>query len=409
VRRPHVHAEMTAFIRRLLRVVRWRYSGLVLLVAANLAMHVSIIEQPNALMVAEVYYVNDARAVVAGEGELRPEHPPLGQLIIASGIRVLGDNPTGWRLFPVLFGAIGIVFFHLICGRLGMSPITAFVATFLFAFENLSFVQAGIAMLDVFSVTFMLAGFWLYLRGNVVPSAGMFALSTLTKLTGGLGVLAVMLHWLLSRRDRPARFVVSLSVAPLLFFLLLPLLDYLLTGELYEPFGRVREILSVSRSITFTDYANLYASRPWAWVLRPTVMPYYWDPQYVAVVSFTIGALIIPTMVCMFAIARQGNQVGLFSISWFSFAYLAWIPLSLITDRMSYVFYFYPAVGAVCLGLAWALVTLVARARREETVGRCRLVIALVVFYLVVHAALLVLLTPLCSFWVSLQMAVPPA
>jgi predicted membrane-bound dolichyl-phosphate-mannose-protein mannosyltransferase len=237
----------------------------------------------------------------------------------------------------------------------------------------------------------------------------MLALSTLAKLTGGLGVAVVGLDWLLVRREKPVRFMVSLAIAPLLFFLLLPVLDYALTGELYDPLGRVQDILTVTRSITFSQYTNMYASRPWDWVLRPTVMPYYWDPQYVAVVSFTVGALIIPAMVCMAIAARRGNRIGLFSVSWFACTYLVWIPLSLITDRMSYVFYFYPAVGAVCLGLAWGLSTLVVRSKREETPGRRRLVISIAGFYLMFHAAILVLLTPLLSFWVSLQMAVPPA
>ncbi len=401
--------KSTAFTRPLRRITGWRYFGLLLLAVINLALHLSIIQQPNDLMVDEVYYVNDARAVVAGEGELRPEHPPLGQLIIAAGIRVFGDKPIGWRLFPVLFGVLGIVCFHLMCERLGLPRGASLVASFLFAFENLSFVQSSIAMLDVFSVTFMLAGFWLYLRRNPVPAAAMFALSMLAKLTGVVGLLVVVLYWLLAQRERPVRFFVSLSVAPLLFVLLLPVLDYVLTGEMYNPVGRVQEILNVSRSITFTDYANLYASRPWEWVLRPVVMPYYWDPQYVAVVSFSVGALIIPAMVWMVVCAKRGALVGFFSVSWFSFAYLAWIPLSLLTNRMSYIFYFYPAVGAVCLGLAWGLWTLVARARREETVGRRRLLVGLAAFYLAFHAAVLVLLTPLFSFWASLQMAVPPA
>ena len=120
-------------------------------------------------------------------------------------------------------------------------------------------------------------------------------------------------------------------------------------------------------------------------------------------------ASIIPAMVWMVVCAKRSALVGFFSVSWFSFAYLAWIPLSLLTNRMSYIFYFYPAVGAVCLGLAWGLWTLVARARREETVGRRRLLVGLAAFYLAFHAAVLVLLTPLFSFWASLQMAVPPA
>jgi predicted membrane-bound dolichyl-phosphate-mannose-protein mannosyltransferase len=364
------------------RLLAWRYLGLALLVAATAAMHLSIINQPADFMVDEVYYVKDARAIVSGEGELRPEHPPLGQLLIAAGIYMFGDNPFGWRFLSVVFGSFGIVFFYLVCGRLGMSRRTAFLASFLFAFENMSFVQASIAMLDVFSVTFMLAAFWLYLRGNSVTAAVAICLSTLCKLTGGLALPVIGLHWLLTRRDRPVRFMVSLAIAPLLFTLTIPLFDYIMTGEMYDPITRISEILSVSSSITFTDFTNLYASRPWEWVLRPEVMPYYWDPQYVSAVSFTVGALVIPTAILMTVLARRGNEVGLFGVSWFALTYVSWIPLSLITDRMSYVFYFYPSVGAICLGLGWAVSALIDYGRSADSGKRRRLAIVAAVGYL---------------------------
>ena len=44
----------------------------------------------------------------------------------------------------------------------------SFLATFLLSLENLSFVQASIAMLDVYSLAFMLLPFWLYLKGRIL-------------------------------------------------------------------------------------------------------------------------------------------------------------------------------------------------------------------------------------------------
>ena len=34
-----------------------------------------------------------------------PEHPPLGKEIIAAGLALFGDDPWGWRFFPVLAGS----------------------------------------------------------------------------------------------------------------------------------------------------------------------------------------------------------------------------------------------------------------------------------------------------------------
>jgi predicted membrane-bound dolichyl-phosphate-mannose-protein mannosyltransferase len=390
------------------RLVRWRYFGLAVLVIVTLAMHLSIINQPDDFMVDEIYYVNDARAIVDGVGELRPEHPPLGQLLIAAGIAVFGDTTFGWRFLSSVFGAAGIVFFYLICDRLGLSRRASFLATFLLALENLTFVQASIAMLDVFNVTFMLAAFWLYLRRSYALSGVAICLSTLVKLTGALTLPVIALHWLLTRRDRAKYFILSMVSAPIWFFTAIPFLDALIIGYPDNPIGRAREILSVSATITFSRYTNIFASRPWDWVLKPTVMPYYWDPHYVAAVSFSIGALIIPVMVVMAIMARRGNQAGLFSVLWFLSTYVVWIPASLITDRMSYVFYFYPTVGAVCLGLGWVLSWFLDRARQHPSVRRGRAMTGACLAFLAFHAAVLVLLTPLFGFWVSREMTTTP-
>src|SRR3712207_5187294 len=36
-------------------------------------------------------------------------HPPLGKLVLAIGIALLGDAPLGWRLMPALFGCALLV------------------------------------------------------------------------------------------------------------------------------------------------------------------------------------------------------------------------------------------------------------------------------------------------------------
>lgn len=391
------------------RLTRWQYFGLFLIVGVTLGLHLSIINDPQDVMVDEVYYVNDARGIVAGEGQLRAEHPPLGQLLIAAGIGLFGDTTFGWRILPVIFGSAGIVFFYLICCRLGMTRRASLIGTFLLAFENLTFVQAGIAMLDVFCVTFMLAAFWCYLRKSYLLSGVAICLSTLVKLTGALALPVIAVHWLLTRRDRPMYFSLSMLAAPVFFFATIPVFDMLAVGYPVNPISRAREILNVSASITFTKYTNMFASRPWDWVLTPDVMPYYWDPQYLAVVSFTIGVFIIPTVVCMVLLARNRHTVGLFGTLWFASTYLIWIPASLITDRMSYIFYFYPTIGAICLGLGWGVSQLLDIGSHHESIARGRAIVAGCWCFLALHFLLLILLTPLFGFWVSLEAAAAPS
>jgi len=48
----------------------------------------------------------------------------------------------------------------------------------------------------------------------------------LTKLYGALALGAIILHWLLTRRDRRVRFTLSMLLAPASFVLLMPLFDF---------------------------------------------------------------------------------------------------------------------------------------------------------------------------------------
>jgi dolichyl-phosphate-mannose--protein O-mannosyl transferase len=179
------------------RFLRWEYGPLVVLVAVILLLHFSIMMRPNQPLFDELHYVPDARLVMSGEETARPEHPPLSKLLIIGGIELFGDNPVGWRFFPIVSSVAGVAFFYLACRRLHLSRKLALIATFLLGLENLSFVHGSIAMLDVHCITFGLLGLWLYLRKNYIPAAVAIGLSALAKMTG-LAMLAVIgLHWAL--------------------------------------------------------------------------------------------------------------------------------------------------------------------------------------------------------------------
>jgi dolichyl-phosphate-mannose-protein mannosyltransferase len=348
-------------VKRLFHLLgKKEYVWLCLLVLVVLAMHFSIIAQPAEPIFDEQHYVPDARSILQGEGTLRGEHPPLGKLFIVFGMFLFGDNPLGWRFFSVLFGAICIVLFYLVCRQLAMSKRASFLATSLLALENLSFVQASVAMLDVYSVAFMLCSFWLYLKGRYLLSGVSVALAALAKIGGVLALPAILLHWLLTKRASPLRFVATMLTAYASFLLLMPLFDFFVFRKFVNPVARIATMLTTGGNLTFANYTHEAASRPWDWVLHPEMFAYWNAPYYIAAISPTIWALIIPSVLYMVFRAIKGNQAGLFGISWFASTYLVWIPLSLITDRISYLYYFYPTVGAICIGLGLGFSQLIA-------------------------------------------------
>lgn len=391
--------DMETIKQLIARFSAWEYAGLLMIVLVTLGLHFSVIMTPDEPFGDEQHYIPDARLIIDGEGTQRPEHPPVGKLLLVTGIQLFGDNPLGWRFFSVTLGTIGIIFFYLICRRLNLPKRIAFLATFLIAFENLSFVQAGIAMLDVYSLVFALIAFWLYLRGNYVMSGVAIALSALAKLNGTLVLLVIGLHWLLADRVRPQRFLLSMLSAPASFLMLMPLFDYAIWNEWFNPIAQVEKMLRLSSSILFSDIDPGIGSRPWEWIFTyPDVMavwPYWWTPPYTGVISPTIWIFIIPVAIYITFKAIKGNTPVLLPFSWFASTYLIWIPLSLITDRVTYVYYFYHTVGAICIGLAIVLFQLLDIAEARKT-GKFRWMVKLgVPFYLLLHLIAFIIITPL--------------
>jgi dolichyl-phosphate-mannose-protein mannosyltransferase len=384
--------------QNLSQIYRWPYIWLYLLVIATLIMHLVIINNPPQLIFDENHYVPEARNIIEEHEIVRQEHPPLGKLFIVGGIKLFGDNPWGWRFFSVIFGTATIVLFYFLCRRLDMSRNATSIATFLLALENMTFVQASVAMLDVYCLTFMLASFLLYASRQYAATGIAIGLSALAKLNGALAVLAVFIHWLSRRQGRSWWFALTVVLAPMAFVGLMALFDLAIVRDfsaLEDPISRIKTMLTLSGSLTFTSVEHPAMSRPWEWLIYYKPMGYWYGPHYLAAISPSVWALVMPTFAYMVYRAVRGSQAGLFGAAWFAGTYLVWIPISLITDRVSYIYYFYPTVGAVCLGLGLGLSQLLEFYQRRVPGKLKKTILALFIFYLVFHLACFVALSPL--------------
>jgi len=400
-----------------------------------LVLHLLIIAKPTAMMFDEQYYVPAANSFLAGGELTNPEHPPLGKWLIAAGIFIFGDSAMGWRIPSVIFGVASIFIFYLICVRLTRKEVggseaitlnsptpsprhawfttTTFVpvfATFLFAAENLSFVQAHIAMLDVFYVTLMLLGFLLYLQGNYLSCGVVMGLSMLCKAMALLAILAVVLHWGLTRRHEVAEEIRRmlntlrgkkamshysalldmgklLISAAVVWVVLLPLLEYPASHQFSDPISRTIYMLGFHIEHAASSYTSPIASMPWTWVSSPTNIIYWppnfawvsgrWtlaidsaNPLYWAAISWNIWALILLSMLYLtYEVIRYRavqHNIATFGLSWFFGVYVLLIPLDLATGRLMYTFYFYPAIPVVCLAIAWSVWKLWSVMRKEK-------------------------------------------
>lgn len=340
------------------KIIDSEYAGLSFLLAAIAGTHFSTIMQPSNLVWDESYYVPEARSILAGTGITTLGHPPLGKLFIASGTYMFGDNPFGWRIFPVLFGLASIWLLYAVCRQLKLSKTISLAAAFLFATEDLSFAMGSIAMLDVFSFTFMLASFYLYLKGNYKIMGLAIALATLCKLPGMLALPVILIHWLVTNRREPRRFILSMLVTPAVFLLLLPLFDLIAVHGLVDPVSQLRQMLS-SGNITFAsalrdnyDYFGVLLSRPWHWLIHYQEIIYTVNPVYHLELSFALWVLIVPAIIVLMVRSVKKDEAAFFALCWFGVTYFFWVVLTLVTDRTTYLYYFYPSVGAVCIGIA---------------------------------------------------------
>ena len=375
------------------RIYRWEYFWLCLILIATLAMHFSIINNPPELVLDELHYVKDARVIMDTQHDERPEHPPLAKLFIIGGMYVFGDNQWGWRFPPILFGTIGIALFYLICRRLQMSRTTASITTFLLGFENFYFLMSGIAMLDVFFVVLMFAFFVLYLYREYLLSGIFIGLAALAKLYAAMATPALLIHWLFTRTRTSRWFALTVILAPVSFVALFPLFDFAITHQLENPVMRIKDMLSLTGSLTFENTTHPAMSRPWSWLLNYNPMAFWYTPHYTGAVSPTIWILMIPIILYLLYKATQRNEVGLFGFAWILGTFLLWIPASIITDRISFIFYFYPTIGALCLG-AGLMISDALKWASARTGGVRFGVTAGVTAFLVFHFISLVILSP---------------
>jgi dolichyl-phosphate-mannose-protein mannosyltransferase len=295
-------------------------------------------------------------------------------------------------------GTACIVLFYYICRRLNMSPTATNLATFLLALENMTFIQASVAMLDVFFFVFMLAAFLLYLNRRYILAGIAGGLSTLAKLVGALAMPAMIIHWFGTRTRHSRWFALTLVLSVVTFVGLMPLLDYCIVrnfADVTSPLERIKTMLSMTSSLTFAGSTHEAMSRPWAWLLSYHPMPFWWTPHYISGISPTVWALTIPTFGYMVFKVIKRSEAGLFGVAWFASTYLLWIPASLITDRISYLFYFYPSVGAICIGLGVGLNELLGVFRKRPSGKLKWTVLGIFIVFIVGHLVSFMIYYPL--------------
>lgn|GEM_PF-771192 len=123
----------------------------------SLSIFIFRISQPEHPIFDEENYVSAARQflLVMGTNE-NWTHPPGAKLLIGLGIKIWGDNPLGWRCMSCLFGSVTLTGIYVLATELFESLPYALAVTLLCLVNQVLFVHARIAMLEIFWFCFSL-------------------------------------------------------------------------------------------------------------------------------------------------------------------------------------------------------------------------------------------------------------
>jgi len=327
----------------------------------------------------EAHYIPAVRRMMRGEGGVNLEHPPLAKLLIMAGVRLIGDNPIGWRLFITLSGAASIYLVGLVAQELTGDRRISFVAASLFAFDITSFNLGSMAILDPPTLMFSLLGTLLFLRRRCGLAGLAFGLALLCKLTASFILAAVLLMRLAldvsgSRDIRDglrtwmAVFERTLFIAAAVFLAGLALYDHYY-HVFHTPFEHVDFMLRYHSGLTYSESDEVYLPLSWTNPLQQfprtpyflvTVLVDGREYHTIAYYGMQTPLWWMTWVVAAFSAYGLFTHLGgarsrithLFILSWFSLTYLIYFPAGYILRRWVYPFYFYMTVPAIAIGLS---------------------------------------------------------
>ncbi len=364
--------------------------GVVILVVAHIALLIGL-STPERFVFDEFHYVPAARQMlepVSPLPMLNPMHPPLAKQFIALSIRCFGDNGFGWRYPGALFGALAVVAVYL-CGLVLFAAQGPAIAAALIAFFNqMLFVQARTAMLDIFALTFSLFAIAAFMRGfrETRPHlwfmlAGLgFGLSAACKWNGMfplavsillVAVIRMMQRWRTRFADarpddwyRPDAWPDFRWYHAWACFLIVPALAYLTTFiplyglSLPDMLEAQRRIFADNTTTAIAGHTYQSSWPTWPFLLRPVW--YLFDKvgeDRIAAVVFLGNPLVLwpallAIMFCLREFIVRRSADAFLILAFYCGTYFAW---ALLPRSLAFLYYYFPSATLASLALVYAL------------------------------------------------------
>jgi dolichyl-phosphate-mannose-protein mannosyltransferase len=416
-------------------------------------MRLAALGRPVGFVFDEIFYARNACRYVIGDPAVcgieqlaSRAHPPLGNWLIGTGIKLFGFEPFGWRVAAAVAGTITVALVYLLAWRLLRrgsegrgATIGAFAAAGLLAIDFLHLVQSRIAMLDVFITLFVVAAVlaivldrdgsrdrrWLLGRPWRLAAGASLGAATAVKWSGAyvaLAVIGLVIAWELAvrHRDRPAdswgrvvRRAIAQEALPTLVLLgLVPVAVYVLSyagrmpGELIGlpwvdgtfwrgVFEHQRQMLEFHTTLA-GDHP--YESPPWSWIALKRPVAYYFSAEggsYREILALGNPLVWWPAAAALVALAvrwiRAGAALSRAEPVILAGAIATYAPWLVLSGARSQVFLWYllPTAPFLCLALGAVVVWLwEARIGQGVVVAFALVALASFAFYLPVLTAL---------------------
>lgn len=347
------------------------------------------IDQPKTPYFDEVHYVPAARQLLHGIGSqpvLISEHPPLAKELMAIGMAIFGDTPIGWRYVSALFGSFALVGLYLWALALFDDEHAARWATIVTLANQILYVQARIAMLDIFLVAFIvwaMAAFTATWRSTartkrLFAATGVFlGLATACKLSGVVPwalclAIVTVVKWLQWRNTRfnAARqtdwyrpdlwasmrlrdWVLCLGVVP--FFV--DLLTFIPThGFSLTAFVRAHVAMWRAQMSVVPQHPYMSSWTGWPFLRRPVwyLFDRMTDDSIQAVVFLGNPVVfwggIFAVLICVYAWIASRRADAFLIVATYGALYLSW---AVSPRSLALSYYYLPAAMVVSLALAF--------------------------------------------------------
>jgi dolichyl-phosphate-mannose--protein O-mannosyl transferase len=362
----------------------------------------------------EIYFVRAAEEILSKIEPYESTHPPLGKIILATGIYLFGYNPFGWRIMGVIFATLMIPIIYYFGKLLTGSNFGALISSLLLALDFMHFTMGRIATVDTFLIFFSIISqlfFYIYYRnltkqGWDTSTRPLFiaviffslALSTKWIALFGFSAQIVLFLILLNRRFIPSRYKPLLesemNKRRILFTIsalfAVAAIVYLLSYTPYMALGHSLKDVYDKQWSMFSYHLGLTSDHPfsspwWSWpiIIRPVWLHV---SEMATGVTSTIVAMgnpaiwwvgLISMRVTIEKFIKERDLASMFIVFVF---FLQWLPYAFIS-RPLFLYHYYLNVPIICLATA-SFVNSVWHSEKGKTMGILYLFIVGILFFL---------------------------